>query len=154
MIRKISGTLVASGPVVYDGPQNRAEPAAFYDYIRVEDRGGQEVYLEQVIVPAYLDSLINMGMVATLYVAEVRIPTLFGSKSMHWVYALESGGKVRKAIEQTQRCFRGAKMSVLKLFLYGLGLMVFYGFGLLLWIQAVRLLSADLPLDAMRREPG
>lgn len=153
IVRKVSGSLVSTGPVVHDGANNGAEPAALYDYIRVEDHAGEEVYLERVIIPGYLDSLIDVGTVGTLYIVEVPIPTMFfGSKPMYFVYAVETGGKVRKGIEQTQRCLRSAKAGAAKLFGYGFVLLIAYGLGVLLWIQAYRLLKINLPLAQMQRE--
>lgn len=154
ILRKVSGELVATGPVVHDGAHNGAEPAAMYDYIRFEDEGGQEVYLERVIVPAFLDSLIDVGTKGKLYIVEVRVPTLFGSKPMHFIYAIDVNGKVRKAVEQTQRCLRSAKGGAIKLFGYGCVLLIAWGFGLLLWVQAFRLMRVNLPLADMRVEPA
>lgn len=153
IVKKISGELVATGPVVHDGAHNGAESVAIYDYIRL-DGAGEELYLERVIVPAFLDSLIGVGIAGTFHFVEVRIPTLFGSKPMYFIYALEIGGKIRKAIEQTQRCLRSAKGGAVKLFGWGCVLLIAWGFGVLLWIQAYRLITVSLPLDEMQREPA
>lgn len=153
VLRKISGRLVSTGPVVHGGVHNGAEPGALYDYIRMEGCDGQEEYLERVVIPGFLDSLIDVGVVGTLYIVEVPIPTMFfGSKPMCFVYAVETGGKVRKGIEQTQRCLQSAKTGATKLFGYGFILLIAYGFGLLLWIQAYRLVSIKLPLAQMQHE--
>jgi len=150
-VKKLSGELVATGPVVYHGVQSGgAEPGSVYDYIRLENSDGQESYLERVTVPAFLDSLIGIGKVATLYVAEVRIPTLFSSAPMHFVYAVEVDGKVRKATEQVQKILRSIKGGVVTLFLLGLVLLPAWGAGLLFWIRAFRLIKLSLPLDEMR----
>lgn len=154
ILRKESGELVATGPVVHDGAHNGAEPAAIYDYIRLEDEGGREIYMERVMVPAFLDSLIDVGTKGKFYIVEVRLPKLFGSKSMHFIYAINVNGKVRKAVEQTQRCLRSVKGGAIKLFGYGCVLLIAWGFGLLLWIQAFRLMRVSLPLADMRDEPA
>jgi len=149
ILKKISGELVATGSVVHDGAHNSSEPAAMYDYLRFEDEQGQDVFLERVIVPAAMDSHLGLGIVGKFYLVEVRVPTLFSSKPMYFFYGIETNGRVRKAITQTQRCLRSAKGGVIKLFGYGCILLVAWGFGLLLWVQAFRLLSINLPLKAM-----
>ncbi len=150
ILRKVSGELVATGPVVYDGAHNWAEPAAMYDYVRLEEDGGHDFYMERVMVPAFIDSLLGVGTKAKFYIVEVRIPTLFGSKPMHLIYAIDVNGKMHRAIEQTQRCLRSAKGGAIKLFGYGCVLLIAWGFGLLLWVQAFRLLRVSLPLADMQ----
>jgi hypothetical protein len=150
--RTLSGELVATGPVVYDGTQfGAAEPYSMYDYLRFEDEAGKDLYIERVVIPAYLDSSIRAGMEATFLVVEVPIPTMLGSKPMHFVYAVETGGKMRRAIEQVQKIFRLTKGAALPMFWYGLILLPAWGFGLVLWIRAVRIIKLRLPLDEMRQ---
>lgn len=149
MLRTVSGELVATGTVAYDGAHNGAEPAAIYDYVRIEDVRGQDIFLERVIVPAALDSHLGLGTTGKFYVVEVRVPTLLGSKPMYFVYGIEVNGRVLKAIPQTQRCLRSAKGGAIRLFGWGCILLVAWGLGLLLWVQACRLLSISLPLAAM-----
>lgn len=140
--------MVATGPAVH---QSGAEPCSFYDYLRFENSDGQEIYQERVMAPAFLDSLIGAGTVATFSIAEVLIPTLFGSKPMHFVYAVESNGKVRKAIEQNERILKSLKADSLKLVWYGFILLMAWGFGLLFWVQAVRFMRISLPLREMHQ---
>lgn len=150
--RKLSGELVATGPVVYDGPQSGvAEPYSMYDYLRFEDGTGKDIYVERVVIPAYLDSSVRTGMVATFLVAEVPIPTMLSSKPMHFVYELETGGKTRRAIEQVQKVFRLTKRAAYPLLGYGLILLPAWGFGLLFWFRAIRLIRLRLPLNEMRQ---
>ena len=153
MLKTVSGELVATGTVAYDGAHNGAEPAAMYDYVRIEDERGQDIFLERVIVPAALDSHLGLGTTGKFYLVEVRVPTLFGSKPMYFAYGIEvNGRRVHKAIAQTQRCLRSAKGGAIRLFGWGCILLVAWGFGLLLWVQACRLLSISLPLAAMEDE--
>lgn len=151
-LRKLSGELVAKGPSVHDGAlAPGSEPATFYDYIRLEDEHGNDAYIERVTIPAYLDSLLAMGTPLSLHVAVVPLPTLFGTKPLSLVYAVEIGGKVRRAIEQTQRLMSIIKRPVIQLILVGFLLILVWGAGLLFWIQASRLMAVALPLEEMRK---
>lgn len=151
-VHKITGTLAATGAVVYDGPSNASEPAAIYDHLLIEG-DGHDWHLQRVIVPAYLDSFLTVGAAMTLYVAVVQIPTLLGSKPMYVVYALATGGKVRTAVAEAKRCFGRSKIGgALKLFGYGFLLLIVYGVGVLFWAQGARLLMTGLPDDM--KEPA
>lgn len=148
-IRKIHGRLTTTGPVLQDGVDNGAEPAAIYQYVRFEEEGRREVYLQHVFVPSYLDSLLNAGSVGTFFVVELAMPKLFGSRPFYFIYAVEIGGTLYEAIPQTKRILNGCKGAVGKLAWYGLILLIAWGFGLLLWVQAGRLFSMQLPEAAM-----
>ncbi|MDH0342066.1 hypothetical protein [Chromobacterium haemolyticum] len=149
MVRKIKGRLVATGPVMHDGVDNGAEPATIYNYVRLQDENGGDTYMQQVFVPAVLDSLLDVGTAGTFYVVEVAIPKLFGSRPFHFVFGLEVGGKLYQAVPQTRRILNGCKGGAAKLAWYGLILLIAWGFGLLLWVQAARLLSITLPESEM-----
>jgi hypothetical protein len=151
-IKTYSGKLEATGPVINDGPASgSSESCAFYDYLRL-DGNGQEIFLERVMIPAYLDSLAKLGSVMTLGVVAVPVPTtFFGSKPVHLVYALETGGKARMGIDQAVRLHRSIKHRAFTLFWYGLILLPAWGFGVLFWIRAIRLITFRLPLNDMRK---
>lgn len=150
-LKKIRGRIVAAGPVVYDGVDNASEPAAIYRFLRLVDEAGQEIYLEHVHIPAFLDSLISSGTVGTFYVMGIPIPKPFGSKPFYFVYALNIDGRLSDAIAQTNRLLRACKAGALRLAWFGLILLAAWGFGVVLWIQAVRLLSLSMPEAEMQR---
>lgn len=148
-IRKIQGRLMATGPVLHDGVDNGSEPVAIYQYVRFEEEGRREVYLQHVFVSSYLDSLLDAGSAGTFYVVELAMPKVFGSRPLYFIYAVDTGGKRYEAIPQTKRILNGCKGAAGKLAWYGLILLIAWGFGLLLWVQAARLLALQLPEAAM-----
>lgn len=138
---------MATGPVLHDGVDNGSEPAAIYQYVRFEEEGrsGTGAYLQNVFVSSYLDSLLDAGVAGTFYVAELAMPKVFGSRPLYFIYAIDTGGKRYEAIPQTKRILNGCKGAAGKLAWYGLILLIAWGFGLLLWVQAARLLALQLP---------
>lgn len=157
-IWKIQGRLMTTGPVLHDGIDNGSEPAAIYQYVRFEEEGrsGAGAYLQNVFVSSYLDSLLDAGVAGTFYVVELAMPKLFGSRPFYFIYAVEIGGTLYEAIPQTKRILNGCKGAVGKLAWYGLILLIAWGFGLLLWVQAGRLFAMQLPEAAMANslQPG
>lgn len=142
-VQKITGILTM-GPAKQD---NKVDTV--YEYIRVGN-----VYLEQVKVPGVLNSLLCNSVVCTMWVATIKTPTPFFFKTkIHVVYALEVDGTVHKAIEEVQRGWTSGKwLAVAMLMMVGLATILLY-IGLLFWIQAIRLIRLELPLDEMRRDP-
>lgn len=145
-LRKYSGKLLSTGETERDPGIIR------YDYWRIESDAG-DVFLQGVIVPAALDSVISARAVAIFYIAEVPLPKFFlGRKPMYLVYGVKFGGRTHEAIEPVQRFMRTIKFGTIKLFAAGVPAMFLWGIGLLLWIMGLRLLATRLPLAQMRRE--
>lgn len=149
-IRKLSGKLVATGPVVHHGVHTGSiEPGSVYDYLRFEGPSGEGIYVAQVTVPAFLDSLLVVGAAMTISMAEIRMPTLWGSNPMQFLYAIRVGGKTLSAVQNAQRILDSMRGAALRLFLYGLILLPAWGAGLLFWFAALRITRLKLPIDKM-----
>ncbi len=138
--QKLTGTL-ALGPVKYE------KVAAVYDYMRVGS-----TYLKSVKVIGTLATLLRNGEDCTLWVATIRTPTpWFAKANIYMVYAVEIDGVVHQAIDEVRREWTISKtFTFIILFGAGFPTMFLAGIGLLLWINALRLIFAKLPIEAMR----
>lgn len=146
-ILRIDGRLAATGLVVHE---QRPENVSIYDYLRFVGENGQETYLERVFVPGYLDSRIGAGFMGRFYLVTLHYPQLFGSKPSSFLFGVVSAGQLWDGIQPVRKCFGLTKMGVVQLFIGGLVLLVAWGFGLLFWIQAIRLIRLELPMNKMR----
>jgi len=137
--QKLAGTL-ALGPVKYE------KVAAVYDYMRVGS-----TYLKSVKVIGTLATLLRNGEDCTLWVVTIRTPTPWFSKAnIYMVYAVEVDGVVHQATEEVQREWKTSKtFTFIMLFGAGFPTMFLAGIGLLLWINALRLIFVKLPIDEM-----
>ena len=146
-LRTITGTLTAWG-----SSEENQNGATLYSYLRFETIDGRDGYCEGVMTLPVLDSLLRGGSTKTFYLAEVRLPRMFGSKTHHVLYAVRSQGRTTEAIDPSSRLLSQQKVEALKLFFFGLFLMPLWGAGLLLWIWGIRLLAVSLPIGQMRQE--
>lgn len=145
-IARVIGKLEATGPA-----ERASNPLnlALYSYLRIVGDDGDELFLEQVFVPAYLDSTLSLGTPTELYVVTIPYPKLFGSHDKSFVYGMTLNGTRRNALKEVRQIFQGTKGAAFHLFWYGLVLMPAFGFGLLFWIAALRLLQLTLPEHQM-----
>lgn len=149
-IQKISGVLANTGPAAYIG--GRAESAAVYDYLRIEGEDGREHYLEKVAVPSYLDATLAPGAKGNFYIVTINFPKMFCSHQLRYLFATSSDGKLRQAIPQAARCVTDGNLwEALRLFGYGVVLLPAFGYGVLLWLWALRLMLVKAPADDMQR---
>lgn len=149
IVKKYEGNLVATSVAEYE--RGNSEPATMYDYWRIESQN-QDIFLQRIIVPAHLDSIIKIGTTTTFYLVELSLPTiLFGRKSMYLVFGIKTNGRQYEAIAQVKNLLRAIKFSALKLFFVGIPAMFLAGIGLLLWIMAARIVTIKLPLHEMRQ---
>lgn len=149
-IQKISGVLANTGQAVHIGGQ--AESAAVYDYLRIEGEDGKEHYLEKVAVPSYLDATLAPGTKGNFYVVVIDFPKMFGSHQLRYLFATSSEGKLRQAIPQAARCVTDGNLwEALRLFGYGVVLLPAFGYGVLLWLWALRLMLVKAPVADMQR---
>lgn len=155
IIQKISGDLANTGPTTYTGPDCRVESAAIYDYLRIEGDDKKEHYLEKVIVPSYLDATLSPGTKGIFYVVTITFPKLFGSHQIRYLFATSNEGKLTHAIPQAARCATdGNGGQALKLLLLGTMLLPAFGYGLLFWLLALRLMLVKAPVDEMQQALG
>jgi len=149
-IQNISGALVNTGPAVHIGGQ--AESAAVYDYLRIEGEDGKEHYLEKVAVPSYLDATLAPGTKGNFYIVSIDFPKMFGSHQLRYLFATSSEGKLRQAIPQAARCVTDGNLwEAIRLFGYGVVLLPAFGYGVLLWLWALRLMLVKAPVADMQR---
>jgi len=143
-VEKISGRLALGGV-------QHGRDADFYDFMRVG-----ATHLKRVKVVGELAPLLQDGDHCTVWLVKVKVPTpLFFSTVTIVIYAIEIDGTLYKAVEEARRHWNRARAwNALSLTLAGFPTMLMVGLGLLLWINAVRLmLGSGLPVEAMRREP-
>lgn len=151
-IQKISGALTNTGPCTYTGPNGHVESATIYEYLRIEGDGGREYYLEKVVVPSYLDVACDPGLKGVFYLVTIPYPKLFGSHPIRYLFGISSNGKLRGAIPQTERCVtRGNGGYVFQLLVLGAFLLPAFGFGMLFWLLALRLILVKVPVDKMQQ---
>lgn len=151
-IQKISGVLANTGPATYTGPDSRVESAAVYDYLRIEGDDGREHYLERIAVPSYLDATMAPATKGVFYVVTIPFPKLFGSHQLRYVFGTSSDGKIRQAVPQAARCVTdGNGGAAFKLLVLGTFLLPAFGYGILFWLLAWRLMLVKAPVDEMQR---
>ena len=150
-IHKVTGRLAALGPTINLRPTG-GESNVIYEYLRFETSGGDERYFERVIVPSYLDSVLGFGAKGDFFVLTVPFPKMFGSSPVNVVFATSCEGKQRLAIPQAARCITGGNGGfAFKLFMFGLIMMPAFGFGLIFWIWALRVMLVQVPMPEMQR---
>lgn len=143
-VEKLSGRLAL-------GPVEAGKSSEFYDFMRVGT-----AHLKRVKVVGELATLLRDGQQCTLWVATVKVPTpLFFSTETAILYAIEVDGMLYKAVDESNRHWNGARAwNAFLLFVAGFPTMFLAGFGLLLWINALRLMiGSSLPVEEMRGEP-
>ncbi len=143
-VEKISGRLAL-------GAVQHGQAADFYDFLRVGS-----THLKRVKVVGELAPLLRDGESCTVWVARAKVPTpLFFSTVTSVIYAIEVGGTLYKAVEETRRHWNGARAwQAFMLAVAGVPTIFLAGIGLLLWINAVRLMiEAGLPISDMQGEP-
>lgn len=143
-VEKISGR-VSLGTV------HPGRSADFYDFMRVG-----ATHLKRVKVVGELAPLLRDGEHCTVWVVRVKVPTpLFFSTVTSVIYAIEIDGTLYKAIEETRRHWNGARAwNAFFLAVAGFPTIFLAGVGLLLWINAVRLMvGSGLPIVEMQGEP-
>lgn len=151
-IQKISGVLANTGPCTYTGPDSRAESATIYDYLRIEGDDERDYYLEKVVVPSYLDVACDPGVKGGFYLVTIPFPKLLGSHKIRYLFAIASDGKRREAIPQAVRCVTsGHGGYIFQLLVLGVALLPAFGFGILFWLLALRLMLVKAPEDEMRQ---
>ena len=149
-IQKVTGRLAALGAMTHS--RAGGESSVIYEYLRIETEGGNEQYFERVIVPSYLDSVLSFGAKGDFFVLTVPFPKMFGSSPVHIVFATSCEGKPRQAIPQAARCVTSGNGGLaLKLVLFGLIMMPAFGFGLVFWIWALRMMLVKVPMTDMQR---
>ncbi|MET3650302.1 hypothetical protein [Dyella japonica] len=146
-LRTITGHLISWGST-----EENQNGARHYSYLRFDTENGGDGYCEGVMTTPVLDSLLRNRNSQTFFLAEFQMPRFFGSAKKHVLYAVRSQGRTTETIQQTCRLVSQQKVEAFKLLFYGLFLLALYGFGLLLWVWAVRLLAVRLPAEAMSRE--
>jgi len=146
-LRTITGQLASWGTI-----EENQNGARHYSYLRFNTESGSDGYCEGVMTLPVLDSLLRNRGTQTFFFAEVRFPRFLGSARRYVLYAVQSQGRTTEAIEQSCRLVSQQKVEAFKLLFYGLFLLPLYGFGLLLWIWAARLLAVRLPAAAMSQE--
>ncbi len=147
-VRIIRGELTVTGPYKDHGG---SEPSARYDYMRFVE-SGRQVYLQDVVVPAYIDSFIRAGVRAVFYLVELRYPTLFFCRKSVWMmYGVEMDGQVHEAVSKVARRVSGGNLwEAVQYALVGLVTLPLAGVGILLLILAARTLAVTLPVVKMR----
>lgn len=142
-VEKISGRLAF-------GAVQHGRDADFYDFMRVG-----ATHLKRVKVVGELAPLLRDGDHCTVWLVKVKVPTpLFFSTVTTVIYAIEIDGTLYKAVEEARRHWNSARTwNAFMLSVAGLLTVALAGVGLLLWINALRLMSSGLPVEAMRREP-
>ncbi len=154
-IQKISGVLANTGPASYTAPHSQVESGAIYDYLRIEGNDGRERYLEKVIVPSYLDVTLAPGMEGDFYIALITTPKLLGSRQLCCLFATSTGGQLRQAIRQSARCATdGNGIEAFKLLVLGTLLLPAFGYGMLFWLLALRLMLVKVPIVEMHQALG
>lgn len=144
VVEKLSGRLAL-------GAVQHGQSADFYDFMRVG-----ATHLKRVKIVGELAPLLRDGDHCIIWVARVKVPTpLFFSTVTSVIYAIEIDGTLYKAVEETRRHWNGARAwQAFMLAVAGFPTMFLVGLGLLLWINAVRLMSGSgLPVEKMREEP-
>ncbi len=143
-VEKISGRLAL-------GAVKHGQDADFYDFMRVG-----VTHLKKVKVVGELAPLLRDGDHYTVWLVRVKVPTpLLFSTVTTVVYAIEVDGTLYKAVEEARRHWNGARAwNAFFLTVAGFPTMFLAGVGLLLWINAVRLMvGSGLPIEKMRGEP-
>ena len=149
-IQKVTGRLAALGPMIHSGAGG--ESSVIYEYLRFETKEKEERYFERIIVPSYLDSVLGFGAHGDFYVLTLRLPKMFGSSPVHVMFANACEGKARHAIPQAALCLKSGHGSLaLKLLLLGAITLPAFGFGVVLWIWALRMMLIKVPMVEMQQ---
>lgn len=146
-IVRVIGRLEAKGQAQYERDRGNY---AIYDYLRFENEDQTEMYFERVCIPSYIDSLISPGSLSEFHIVTLSYPKVFGSRNFSFLYAITINGKTKESFDEIRHCFSSSKWGALNLFWIGIVLMPAFGFGLLLWIAALRLLGLSLPEQQMK----
>lgn len=143
-IEKLSGRLAL-------GPVEAGKDGEFYDFMRVGT-----AHLKRVKVIGELATLLRDGQHCTVWVARVKVPSpFFFSTETVILYAIEIDGTIYKAVDEAGRNWNASRAwNAFALGVVGLVTLPLAGIGLLLWINAVRLIGRGLPIEEMRREPA
>jgi hypothetical protein len=135
-VRHVGRVLMSGGP----------EDCCQLDALVVRDSdNGEVIRMVDVIVPNAIHEVLKPGEIGQLEILMLNYPKPFGSAARYFVLRLESANEWIDGTSNVKAWVRGSKGAALHFLWFGLILMPAFGFGLLLWICAARLLALNVP---------
>lgn len=115
------------------------------DSLVIQASDGQTVRMVNVVVPGAIYELLQPGAVGNFDILILYYPKPFGSVARSFVVRMRSAEAYIEGMENVKAWVHSSKGAALHLLWYGIFLMPAFGFGLLLWICAGRLLALHVP---------
>lgn len=148
--RSVRGEVRHVGNVKMRGGQ---EDCCLLDSLVIRESDGQTVRWVDVVVPSAIQDLLKLGDVAEFDVLVLNYPKPFGSTPRTFVVRLKSADGCIDGIQNVVAWIRGSKGAAFHFLWCGGVLMPAFGFGLLLWLCALRLLILNVPSDVVVASP-
>lgn len=123
------------------------EDCFLLDSLAIRGSDGHTTRMVGVVVPGAIYDVLKPGVVGNFAVLVLTYPKPFGSAERTFVVRLKSAEEFIDGIQNVRAWVRSSKGAALHFFWYGIVLMPAFGFGLLLWVCAARLLALNVPPD-------
>jgi len=131
------------------------EDCCLLDSLVILESNGQTVRMVNVVVPSAIYDVLKPGDIGDFDTLVLNYPKPFGSAARTFVVRLKSAAECIDGIQNVKAWVRGSKGAAFHFLWYGIVLMPAFGFGLLLWICAGRLLALNVPREvAMSSSQG
>lgn len=140
-LQAISGTVVSVGPGEHDpGPD-----CYLVRELVLKDGGGKGLRMVGIVVPGAAYWMLKPGAVGRFELLHLTYPKPLGSHTRSFLVNVSCADGDVNGIRNVQEWIRGSKGAALHFLWFGLVLMPAFGFGLLLWLCAARLLLLKAP---------
>lgn len=135
------------GAVVYRGAAQRDPRTDCYllGELVVKDGRGQVVRLTDVVVPGRAFSMLTSGGKCQIQVLHLTYPKPLGTFERAFLVKVHSDVGFADGAEDIRKWVTSSKGAAFHYLWYGLILLPAFGFGLLLWACALRLIALEVP---------
>ena len=140
-LQTISGEVVRVGPGQHDpGPD-----CYLVEELVLKDRSGNAVRIAGIVVPGAAHWMLRPGMAGRFELLHLTYPKPMGSYTRSFLVNISCADGDMNGAQNVQKWIQSSKGAALHFLWFGLVLMPAFGFGLLLWICATRLLLLKAP---------
>jgi len=148
----MTGRQEIQGVVVHRGAGQRDPRPDCYlvDELVFKDTQGQLIRLADVVVPAGAYGMLHQGASGRFDILYLIYPKPMGNYDRTFVVDVRTAEGTANGADSIHRWVQSSKGAAFHFFWYGFLLLPAFGFGLLLWVCALRLIALEVPQLANR----
>lgn len=147
----VSGEVVDVGRILHQGGP---EDCYQLDAVVFRDINGTIIRVTDIVVPGAIHWMLKAGMRGQFELLHLTYPKPFGSYLRSFLIGMKSCQGNADGEPNVRKWVRESKGAAFHFLWFGVVLMPAFGFGLLLWICAVRLLMLNVPSKSGQSQSG